>query len=91
MHKMTCFVIQVIVLKGDLDDYLVLDPDWLCGTVCGAVMAPGLTGGQFRIAHQKLEEETGLPADKVVPILEAMGIGCQLENNNSVLLNSCLN
>jgi len=71
---------EVVYLKCDAgDDIIILDPKWLCGTLCGLVLSPEfrpascsssgqLTTDQFQLALP------GQPAQAVLAVLQALGL-----------------
>ena len=75
---------QVIYLKGDnTSDMIVLDPRWLCGSVCGHLLSQEFletvkssgcyTSHDFQLATPDWN------SDNLLPVLEALGMCTQVK------------
>ena len=77
-------ILQVIYLKGDTTaDMIVLDPRWLCGSVCGHLLSQEFldttkstgcyTSHDFQLAAPEWH------SDNLLPVLEALGMCTQVQ------------
>ena len=79
---------QVIFLKGSYEDFLILDPDWLCNSICGHLLSRGLWS---KLEHKpwvdlpELKDISQLPhLEELLPLLEALGICCRARETEEV-------
>ena len=77
---------EVIYLKGDMCDLVILDPQWLCHEVCGLLLSDDFVAKSRVTGSYSLEDfQLAVPhweAIELLPILEAIGVctRCQVDN-----------
>ena len=69
-------------LKCDGDDMIVLDPKWLCSTVCGHLLSPDFIESARVTGSYSLDDfQLALPeydSKDILKVLEALGICIQV-------------
>jgi hypothetical protein len=85
------FLIQVIYLKGDKCDMIVLDPNWLCHDVCGNLFSNEFVKkSKFDGCYLLNEFHLAIPdwdAVDLLPILESLGLASRVLKNTLFMFN----
>jgi hypothetical protein len=80
------FLFQVIYLKGELSDLIVLDPCWLTQSVCGELLSANFfersskfaKGGSYSLNEFQLAAPDWDAID-LLPLLESLGLCTQVD------------